>query len=773
MARILTKLFSLIILIGLVVTPLSNAYLLDTETSIGNTVSAGCWGQPGVPELLLPEDNYVASASSAWNLNPVMDWDDSFVCPGLTVQYQYESYRNAGLTQLVYRSGWLNQSQIPAPGTPEQVYYWRVRAKASDGEMSPWSPAWKLTVDRTAPVTTLSYNGKIINEKIINGEFNGNLNSWSAQGEVNYTGGDEFTAVRPGSGGGMARIGHTADDGNIIWENKISQKISPGAKNLSFYYNFFSFDFGILDDPGIIVRLNDYNVFYLSASDTDGDGLTPNESGWLQASFDISQIADPVLEIIFYSGNTGDEVGQSWVYIDSVTTAEAIVPNGPLNLTATDNLTGVDETFYSFDGVTYTPGNSFDLSEVSTSTWVYYYSRDLAGNNEIVNVRRLTNDILPPAAIDDLEALSVSKQSVNLTWTVPAETTVYDLRYSLNPINEANFASAMPVPNPPAPRVAGDSQDFEVTGLDSAMTYYFAVKSGDAALNWSDLSNVVSDTTLDEISEDPDLNPGDVVINELMWMGTSWRAADEYLELRNMTDRSIDLSGWSVGGVTIPSGKSIPAHGYFLITNFDKDGSGINVDPDLVDSDLELDDVDLQVELYNGIEIIDTADNGEGLPAAGEQETYRSMERDATPGNGYDANVWHTCLDDSALMHSYWDSGRNDCGTPGRENLSQAPVAVGSMLKLFYYDHRTGFLAVNLQGFNQLKYTLIYDSNTGQQAISGQVEIGGQEQWEITDLLLGSCSTDSCVYHEGVTQINLTVELIGPVNRTLTALLTI
>ncbi|PIP88143.1 hypothetical protein COW80_01910, partial [Candidatus Beckwithbacteria bacterium CG22_combo_CG10-13_8_21_14_all_01_47_9] len=296
-----------------------------------------------------------------------------------------------------------------------------------------------------------------------------------------------------------------------------------------------------------------------------------------------------MLEIVFYSGNTGDEFNQSWVYIDKISTAEAVVAGDPdIALTANEP---VLETKYSLDGGgSWNTGNSFNLTPLIDDT-VWYYSRDLAGNSESYKTSRFVKDGDAPAAIDDLEALSVSKQSVNLTWTVPAETTVYDLRYSLNPINEANFASAMPVPNPPAPRVAGDSQDFEVTGLDSAMTYYFAVKSGDAALNWSDLSNVVSDTTLDEISEDPDLNPGDVVINELMWMGTSGWAADEYLELRNMTDRSIDLSGWSVGGVTIPSGKSIPAHGYFLITNFDKDGSGINVDPDLVDSDLELDDV--------------------------------------------------------------------------------------------------------------------------------------------------------------------------------------
>jgi len=75
--------------------------------------------------------------------------------------------------------------------------------------------------------------------------------------------------------------------------------------------------------------------------------------------------------------------------------------------------------------------------------------------------------------------------------------------------------------------------------------------------------------------------------------------------------------------------------------------------------------------------------------------------------------------------------------------------------------------------FNLLNYVLTYDSDSGEQAIVGQRTLDGSNQIEIKDLILGSCSTDSCVYHEGVMQINLTVELIGPVNRTLTALLTI
>ncbi|MCD6334669.1 MAG: lamin tail domain-containing protein, partial [Candidatus Latescibacteria bacterium] len=38
---------------------------------------------------------------------------------------------------------------------------------------------------------------------------------------------------------------------------------------------------------------------------------------------------------------------------------------------------------------------------------------------------------------------------------------------------------------------------------------------------------------------------GDVVINELMWMGSTASSADEWIELRNTTDSEILLSGWT------------------------------------------------------------------------------------------------------------------------------------------------------------------------------------------------------------------------------------
>ncbi|MBI5353229.1 MAG: DUF11 domain-containing protein [Chloroflexi bacterium] len=64
----------------------------------------------------------------------------------------------------------------------------------------------------------------------------------------------------------------------------------------------------------------------------------------------------------------------------------------------------------------------------------------------------------------------------------------------------------------------------------------------------------------------------DVVISEVAWSGTKSNASDEWLELYNTTNARIDLSNWKIlvadgnpGTITIPSGKFIPANGYFLL----------------------------------------------------------------------------------------------------------------------------------------------------------------------------------------------------------------
>lgn len=177
-----------------------------------------------------------------------------------------------------------------------------------------------------------------------------------------------------------------------------------------------------------------------------------------------------------------------------------------------------------------------------------------------------------------------------------------------------------------------------------------------------------------------------VVINELMWMGSSVSSADEWLELRNLTDQPVDLSGWQltkkssgaeVAMLTIPSGAAIPAGGYFLISNYAETNanSALGVAPNVVTTDVALSNSALQIKLYDAAHVlIDTADDGVGNPLAGKLDTtakqYASMERNPTPGDGTLPQNWHT-----ASRSVGFDEGKTELGTPGSANSNALPTA--------------------------------------------------------------------------------------------------
>ncbi len=171
---------------------------------------------------------------------------------------------------------------------------------------------------------------------------------------------------------------------------------------------------------------------------------------------------------------------------------------------------------------------------------------------------------------------------------------------------------------------------------------------------------------------------GDVVINELMWMGSSLSSKDEWIELRNMTEFDIDISGWQITKkssgqeklmLEIPAGKMIKANDYFLISHFSQDVSKLNITPDLVDKNVSLVNSDLQVRLYDGdfqdiaTELIDEADDGQGTPLAGDNIKKYSSERNQEPDDGTLASSWHT-----SRKSVNFDPGSIERGTPGAEN---------------------------------------------------------------------------------------------------------
>lgn len=171
-------------------------------------------------------------------------------------------------------------------------------------------------------------------------------------------------------------------------------------------------------------------------------------------------------------------------------------------------------------------------------------------------------------------------------------------------------------------------------------------------------------------------SPGDVVINEIMWMGSQGNAADEWIELRNMTSSTIDLSNWTVvnlatgpgGTVTIPSGKTIGPNGFFLISNDPESTSKVSITPDVV-APTQLLDPGEQLTLKNASSVtIDTA-NGTGEWLAGQngvgQNPEKSMERNDTPSDGTVGSNWHTATSATNI-----DAGGREIATPKASNSS-------------------------------------------------------------------------------------------------------
>lgn len=171
--------------------------------------------------------------------------------------------------------------------------------------------------------------------------------------------------------------------------------------------------------------------------------------------------------------------------------------------------------------------------------------------------------------------------------------------------------------------------------------------------------------------------PGDIVINEMMWPGTTLDVNDEWIELRNLSDAPIRLDGWKITGVGYPAGQdflfdghdrvvrntSIEGGGYFLIAQFDEQDSVLGVSPDILAQvpgsslrTLRLGNVGPKT--YHLVDhrevIIDSAYFSTAYGMIGSipfSEPFRSMERKAAAGDGTTDADWFT-----AFVSDGWDN---------------------------------------------------------------------------------------------------------------------
>jgi len=134
-----------------------------------------------------------------------------------------------------------------------------------------------------------------------------------------------------------------------------------------------------------------------------------------------------------------------------------------------------------------------------------------------------------------------------------------------------------------------------------------------------------------------------VVINEIAWMGTLISTDDEWLELKNNTGQSIDLTGWHLtaadGAPDIELVGVIPAQGYFLLERTDDDSVAAITANQLYTGALSNSGESLS--LYDGEgNVVDGVFASGGWPA-GDNSAKATMERinSLLPA---DSNNWQT-----------------------------------------------------------------------------------------------------------------------------------
>ncbi len=169
-----------------------------------------------------------------------------------------------------------------------------------------------------------------------------------------------------------------------------------------------------------------------------------------------------------------------------------------------------------------------------------------------------------------------------------------------------------------------------------------------------------------------------VIINEVMWMGSDISTADEWIELKNLSTSTVDLNGWLIQGAGTGTSSIIlegiiAAGGYYLITNFQPSNASSSLVNSIVPNkviNLSLSNSGEQLILKdaNGA-IIDRTPLGAWPAGTNSDELKQSMGRNSLPGDGLLSENWHTCTHESCNDTIYWDTEGNNYGTPGGDNL--------------------------------------------------------------------------------------------------------
>lgn len=200
----------------------------------------------------------------------------------------------------------------------------------------------------------------------------------------------------------------------------------------------------------------------------------------------------------------------------------------------------------------------------------------LRAYDEALNVGGLSNvahwspeDFISPAAVADLRVEEVHGGDITLSWTAPGDNehrgiaAFYDIRYATKEAEIKKWDSALVVAEEPLPEPVGTLQEYTITGLQQDTMYYIALKTTDDAKNTSEVSNIVTVRSGDEV---PPASIGDLRVDragddwvELVWTasgddGNSGRATSYSLRYSDQRDGLADWeTAYEVVDIQAPS----------------------------------------------------------------------------------------------------------------------------------------------------------------------------------------------------------------------------
>lgn len=632
--------------------------------------------------------------------------------------------------------------------------------------------------DTTAPSSTLTVTNspvKDVEERISNGGFEtGDFNSWIVEdgGDAAVLGSDSVDGetVSPYAGDYMARIGVTEDPGQDVEYNILSQEIPEGVRSVGFYYNFFTRDYMGFDEPGMMVFVDDKQVQQIWAGDLPEDGSDYRSTGWRHMNVYLPDASGSTLTIAFYAGNTDVDLAdpidgelQSWLYLDEVSTTDLITSSSALfTIDGTDDnsASGSLTHYHKLEGEDAVAGESFTVANPYEGQ-VQYWSVDEAGNAEDAQSFYLIIDDEAPSTIVDLSVSEIAGGDYELEFTAASDAlfdtvSEYDIRYSTSEITTASDWNSLLVPDRladdsypgsvRAPRMPGESEFVTLTGLLEGQEYYFAIKSADAAKNWSDMSNVA-------VVNEGASTKAEIVINEFIPnpLGADDAAmpAGEWVELYNTTAADIDVDGWV-----------------------------------LYDSH---DDHALPISASNSDNNLNLTDSGETVvPAGGRLVVYRDGDSDFSLNNDADTV---RLFDDyigsgGSLIDSYSYTGSSEnktyarvpdgsdnwidpIPTPLRINAEHLEDLVPTVVLAQSDTYSADLYLFDSQAYESAEYSLVY-SHTAEDkqlraAIQGSLDINNQSTIHVPGLYLATCSEagEVCVPHLGISDLSVAVELLA------------